>query len=108
MALSDQLLGQVRNNPFGTAVSLRRATLVQGCNLCNSHFSDDPSGHRPNGWSFRFPWGKFSISLFLPARLTCCFAEKSSGSFLVFPSQLPSPWYGGCSAARASRSKLSV
>src|SRR5215813_12325788 len=103
MALSDQLLGQVRNNPLGTTVKLRRATLVQRCNLCNSHFPDDPyeSGHRPNGSVISISLGKFSISLFLPARLTCCFAEKSSGSFLVFPGQLPSPWYGGCSAARA-------
>jgi len=50
MALSDQLLGQVRNNPLGTAVKLRRAT-YKGATCAIRIFLTVPyeSGRRPNG-----------------------------------------------------------
>jgi len=59
MALSDQFLRQVRNDPFGTAIKLRRATLIQRCNLCNSHLPDDPLLIGPQTGRighFDFPW----------------------------------------------------
>src|SRR6516162_6864268 len=43
MALSDQLLGQVRNNPLGTAVKLRRATFVQRCTQRTEPFVAKPA-----------------------------------------------------------------
>jgi hypothetical protein len=51
MGLSDQFLGQVRNNPLGTPIKLRRAALVQRCSLCNSHLVAIlcEAGQMPNG-----------------------------------------------------------
>ena len=37
MALFNELLSQIRDDAFGSAVKLGRYTLVKGCHLGNSH-----------------------------------------------------------------------
>ena len=41
VALSDEFLGQVGDNPLGPAVSLGRNAFIKRSNLCNSHFVDN-------------------------------------------------------------------
>src|SRR6516164_8493350 len=103
MALSDQLLGQVRNNPLGTAVKLRRAPLVQRCNLCNSHFPDGPLRIRPQTERIgHFDFLGASSRLVFSCRrdLLAVLLRNQANSLLLSTA--------GVAAAWASRPKLSA
>src|SRR6516164_9754238 len=111
MALSDQLLSQVRNNPLGTPVKLLRATLVQRCNLCNSHFPNDPlrirlQTERIGHFDFLGASSRLVFSCHQDRLAVLLRNHRVLSLSFVANSLLLST--AGVAAARASRSKLSA